>query len=39
MPTDEVAAALGAPGHAAALPAWAAAWSAAEAERPWPPEI
>ncbi len=39
VPTDEVAAALGAPGHVAPLPAWAAAWSAAEAERPWPPEL
>jgi hypothetical protein len=39
VPTDEVAAALGVPGHVAALPDWAAAWSAAEAERPWPPEL
>lgn len=40
VPTDEVVAALGAPADRAdPLPPWVAAWSAAEAERPWPPEI
>jgi acyl-CoA thioesterase FadM len=39
VPTDEVLAALGAPERADPLPAWVAAWSEAEALRPWPPEI
>jgi acyl-CoA thioesterase FadM len=36
--TDRVVAALGDP-PLPGLPAWAAAWSAAEAERPWPPQF
>jgi hypothetical protein len=36
--TDRVVAALGDP-PLPALPAWVAAWSEAEAERPWPPEF
>jgi acyl-CoA thioesterase FadM len=40
VPTAEVVAALDGPTHPSApLPAWVAAWSRAEAERPWPPEI
>ena len=39
VPTDRVAAALGAPGWGTGLPDWIAAWSAAEARRPWPPEL
>ncbi|HRO10374.1 acyl-CoA thioesterase [Amaricoccus sp.] len=38
VPTDRVLAALGDP-PLPALPAWVAAWSAAEALRPWPPEL
>jgi acyl-CoA thioesterase FadM len=38
VPTDRVVAALGDP-PLPRLPAWVAAWSAAEAERPWPPEF
>lgn len=38
VPTDRVMAAVGAPEWPAALPGWVAAWSAAEAQRPWPPE-
>jgi len=37
VPTDLVAAALGAPGWDPGLPGWVRAWSAAEAKRPWPP--
>jgi hypothetical protein len=36
--TDRIVAALGNP-SLPALPAWARAWAAAEAERPWPPEF
>ena len=36
--TERVIAALGDP-ELPALPAWARAWAAAEAERPWPPEF
>ena len=35
--TERVMAAMGAPDWPMDLPGWAAAWSAAEAERPWPP--
>lgn len=38
VPTDRVMAALGAPAWRPPLPGWVAAWIAAEAERPWPPE-
>ena len=37
--TDRVAEALGRGDWDGALPEWVAAWSAAEAARPWPPEI
>jgi acyl-CoA thioesterase FadM len=37
VPTDEAFAAHGAPDWNPALPAWAAAWIAAEDRRPWPP--
>lgn len=37
--TERVLAAMGHEGHLPPLPAWIAAWAAAEAERPWPPEI
>lgn len=37
--TDRVAVALGRPDWAPGLPDWVAAWAAAEALRPWPPEI
>jgi len=38
--TERVAAALGIdPAAAPSLPDWAAAWIAAEAERPWPPVV
>lgn len=36
--SDVVCDALGYDGPAPALPAWVAAWIAADAERPWPPE-
>lgn len=36
--TDEVAAQMGQEDWRPELPKWAADWSAAEAERPWPPE-
>jgi acyl-CoA thioesterase FadM len=39
VPTDRVLAAMGAPGWHHPPPPWVAAWSEAEAERPWPPEI
>jgi len=39
VPTDRVLAAIDHDGTLPALPAWVAAWSAAEAERPWPPEF
>lgn len=39
VPTDTVMAALGAPDWRPELPAWAAAWAAAEDARPWPPAI
>jgi acyl-CoA thioesterase FadM len=38
VPTDRVLAALG-PAPEPALPAWIAAWGAADLRRPWPPEI
>lgn len=37
VPTDRVLDALGAPDWNPPLPEWVAAWSAAEARRPWPP--
>lgn len=37
VPPDRVLAALGSPGWSPPLPGWVAAWSAAEAQRPWPP--
>lgn len=37
VPTAQVLAAMGHTGPAPAPPAWAAAWIAAEALRPWPP--
>ncbi len=37
VPTDELAAAHGVPDWRPALPDWVAGWSAAEAQRPWPP--
>jgi hypothetical protein len=39
VPTDRVLAAMGIPDWQGELPSWIVAWSAAEAERPWPPEI
>jgi acyl-CoA thioesterase FadM len=39
VPTDAVMAALGRPDWRPELPAWAAAWVAAEDARPWPPEV
>lgn len=39
VPTERVIAALGDPGPEPPLPAWIAAWSAAEASRPWPPDL
>jgi hypothetical protein len=39
VPTDQVLAAMGAEGWHRELPGWIAAWSEAEARRPWPPEI
>jgi acyl-CoA thioesterase FadM len=38
VPTDRVIAALGSAAEPA-LPAWVAAWSEAEAARPWPPDL
>ena len=38
VPTDRALAALGAEVPAPELPGWVAAWIAADAERPWPPE-
>lgn len=37
VPPAEVVAAMGVTSDSPALPAWATAWVAAEAERPWPP--
>jgi len=37
VPPAEAAVALGLPPDSPALPPWAAAWIAAEAQRPWPP--
>ncbi|MEM6739319.1 MAG: acyl-CoA thioesterase [Pseudomonadota bacterium] len=37
VPTAELAAALGVDPQSPPLPAWVAAWIAADAERPWPP--
>ncbi|MCX7646261.1 MAG: acyl-CoA thioesterase [Rhodobacteraceae bacterium] len=37
VPSAELARALGLPEQGPPLPAWVAAWIAAEAERPWPP--
>jgi acyl-CoA thioesterase FadM len=39
VPTDRVMAAVGPDTPEAALPAWVAAWSGAEAARPWPPGL
>ena len=39
VPTERVVAVMGAADWHRELPHWIAAWSAAEAERPWPPEI
>lgn len=39
VPTAEVLAALGRPGESPVLPGWVGAWIAADAERPWPPEL
>lgn len=39
VPTDRVVAAMGAPDWRPPVPDWIAAWSEAEARRPWPPEI
>lgn len=38
IPTDQVAAAMGA-GDSPALPDWVQAWIAADAQRPWPPQM
>ncbi|MFB2530615.1 thioesterase family protein [Paracoccus sp. p3-h83] len=38
VPTAEVAAAMGA-GDSPALPDWVQAWIAADAQRPWPPQM
>jgi acyl-CoA thioesterase FadM len=38
VPVERVLAALGATWDAP-MPAWVAAWSGAEAQRPWPPEV
>jgi acyl-CoA thioesterase FadM len=38
VPTAEVAAAMGFAEESPPLPAWVAAWDAAESDRPWPPE-
>ena len=38
VPSAEVAAEMGHDGPAPRMPAWVAAWIAAEAGRPWPPE-
>ncbi|MCB5411041.1 acyl-CoA thioesterase [Pseudogemmobacter faecipullorum] len=38
LPPAELAAVLGLAPESPALPRWAMAWIAAEAERPWPPE-
>lgn len=38
VPTREVAAAMGA-GDSPALPDWVQAWIAADAQRPWPPQM
>ena len=35
----EVALALGAPPQSPELPDWVKAWIAADAERPWPPQV
>ena len=39
VPTDRVVAEVGPAGPEPALPAWVAAWSAADAARPWPPDL
>ena len=39
VPTADVAASIGRPDWNPPLPDWVAAWSAAEAARPWPPVI
>jgi len=39
VPTERVMAELGATAPEPPLPAWIAAWSAAEASRPWPPDL
>jgi hypothetical protein len=39
VPTERVVAAMGVPSWHRELPSWIAAWSAADAERPWPPAI
>jgi acyl-CoA thioesterase FadM len=39
VPTERVMAAVGAGGAEPPLPAWAAAWAEAEAQRPWPPDL
>jgi acyl-CoA thioesterase FadM len=39
VPTDRVVAAMQGADWRRNLPAWVAAWSAADAMRPWPPEI
>ena len=39
VPPAQVLEALGHPGESPALPDWVQAWIAADAARPWPPEI
>lgn len=39
VPIADVVAALGWPAMSPALPGWVSAWIAAEATRPWPPEV
>lgn len=39
VPTAEVLAALDWPAESPVLPGWVGAWIAADAERPWPPEL